>query len=140
MARKTFNIKRIVFAVNGIAINGFSDEEISIETDEDLYEKKVGISGEVARARKNNRTGKVTFNLLYTSPDNQIFNNLRSQDQRDDSGYFEILIEDSSGAMVFRSSEAWIMKDPNVTLGVETPTIEWVCDCGQIEMDLVGIA
>ena len=137
---KTFDLKRVALTVNGIPIRGFQDgDAIAVETDNDLWTKKVGVDGEVARAAVNDRTGKITINLLYSSSANATLNNLLEADKSDGTGIVDILVEDTSGGFKCFAAQAWVLKHPSVTLGSDVPVREWVMDCGQLEITHAGI-
>lgn len=121
--------------VTGLAEDG---DAISAVHDEDQASKRVGLTGEVARAMNHNRTGKVTLRLLQTALSNAFFSAAFAQDRLDRSAAYPLLIKDLSGTTLFFTSSAWIMKPADLTFGKDVGTREWTFDTAQIDLFIGG--
>lgn len=123
-----------------IKVVGFMDGTfVECQRDEDAYVKKVGATGDVARAKNRNRSGSVKWVLLQTSPTNaqlsayhklgEVFP-LTSQDTG------QLSIKDMLGNTIVHAKVAWIKKVTNVMFGKEILGREWTFDCETLDMDV----
>lgn len=137
---KTYDLKRVLMTVNGVPVSGFDEgEAVTVEFNEDAWKMKVGADGEAVRSKTNNRSGKLTFNVLYSSSANNIFESLRLADELTNSGQAAIYLKDlASGTEVF-AARAWVTKSPNITFGQEAGAREWVFETGEMLVTHVGI-
>ena len=56
----TYDPTKMVVVVGGVIVSGFADGDfITAKRDEDLYMKRVGADGHVARARNGNKSGTI---------------------------------------------------------------------------------
>jgi len=136
---KTFDLTRVLIAVDGVDITGFQEgDAMTMAFDNDFWNKVVGADGEVARSARNDRTGKLTFNLLYSSKANAHFQSIlaRAATLEDVVG---ITVVDLQGGAEIESPQSWIVKAPDVTFGSDMGTLEWIFDTGQMSVEYGGI-
>lgn len=137
---KTFNLKRCLITVNGVPVSGFADgDACTAARNEDSYSLTVGADGEALRNRTNNNSGRITFNLLYSSPLNTVFQALGTLDEASGLGQAAILITDlNTGGSVF-AARAWVVKPPDFTVGMEAGAREWIFETGDLQLNHAGI-
>lgn len=137
---KTFNLKRCLITVNGVPVSGFADgDAVTAARNEDSYSLTIGADGERLRNRSNNNSGRLTFNLMYSSPLNTVFQGLNTLDESTGLGQAAILITDlNSGSSAF-AAQAWVVKPPDLTLGMEAGAREWVFETGDLQLNHAGI-
>ena len=117
--------------IAGKIISGFADDDfIEIERDEDMWTKKVGVDGEVTRAKSNNRAGKVTIHLMQSSMSNDDLSTLALIDEASNAGVGVLLCKDQSGRSVFASDSCWVKKFPKANYKKGVNTVEWQIDTG----------
>lgn len=130
----------IVPATSGAAaltISGFADDDvIEVERDMDAWSKKVGVDGQVTRARQGDLSGKITLHLMQSSSSNDDLMALVAADEATPpAGAFGITFKDPSGTSVFRAT-GWVKKPAKGSYKKDTDTREWVIDCAT--MDAAG--
>lgn len=123
----------------GVPITAFGpDTFIEAARNEDGFSIQVGAGGEVARSRNRNRSGRVTFTLLATSPENDLLANLALVDEATGEGIGPLFIKDRLGTTLLHAQNAWIVKLPDVSRGKEAGTVAWMIDCDRLEMFVGG--
>ena len=140
MAVKTYAPCRMIITVRGRPIDGFSEGDlVTITPDSDKFTKKVGATGEVARAANCTDAGKIKFTLLQTSDANDYFTELLLNDSRSVTGedIVSITIEDTNGSSIYAVAEAWLIKWPEAAYKNEVENREWEFDCADIDW-LIG--
>ncbi len=130
---QTYDPKKVIVTFGGTIITGFADGTfIQISAASDLFSKKVGSDGEVARSRSNDDTYEVTLTLMQTSLSNKVLNAFKEADKLSSTGVLPLTITDVSGAGLFFWPQAWIKKSPGGEYAKEVGDRQWVFDTGQI--------
>jgi hypothetical protein len=130
----------IVFG--GILIDGFADGEgASITFNEDAYTLTVGIDGRAVRNKMNNRSARLTLNLLGSSATNDALSAVYNLDQaiNNGAGVAPLIIRDNNGRTVITAAEAWVARPPDFTMDAEVGTKTWEIDCAQLEVFFGGL-
>jgi hypothetical protein len=139
MPMKSFNPKDLSIVVGAKAISGFADGTfVMIEMDEDAYSKVTGADGEVARAKSNNYSGKITLTLMQSSDSNDFLSALAIADRQTGTGVVPVTVRDAKGTTIVFAESAWVMRMPSTEFSKEIGNREWVLDCSQIEMYVGG--
>lgn len=68
MAFGVYDAKDSSVMIDGVYITGFSEDMLSIEKDEDLFETEVGAQGDVVKNIVNDPLGTTTIKVQATSP------------------------------------------------------------------------
>ena len=141
MTVRTYDAKEVVLTLDGTPVFGYADGTfISIEREEETYNKVVGADGMVSRAKTNNRSGTLTLTLKQTSPSNEDLSDFLNQDELNNEGVFSVLLKDaSSGSRIF-SSTGWVQGLPTIEYAKEISEREWVIELSKIEFDITGNA
>jgi hypothetical protein len=139
MPMKSYNPKDVSIIVGVKAISGFADGTyVLAEMDEDAFSKVSGADGEVARAKSNNYTGKITITLMQSSDSNDYLSGLAIADRVTGTGVVPVTIRDANGTTIVFAESAWVMKIPPVEFGKEIGNREWILDCSQVEQFVGG--
>lgn len=125
----TYDPSTVVVTFGELRLEGFSDgTAIKVERSEDRYSTKVGLDGEGARTRNNNRGGTVEVTLLQTSLSNAALSNKAQLD--DDSPTplppEPLTVKDLNGNSLHHASNAWIQKTPASEYAKEAGDRTWI--------------
>jgi len=135
----SFDPASVSLVVGGVLLSGFADDaHITVQRDEDGYTKKVGISGEVARLKNLNRSGRITVRLMASSSSNDELSLLAALDEAQGVGAVPVLCRDRSGRSVFATSFAWVKKYPAAGWTKDVPTWEWTLDTAALFLFVGG--
>lgn len=135
----TYAADEVRIIVGGVPISGLADGTfVTVESDEQRYNKVTGADGVTSRARTGNRAGTITITLQQTSPSNAVLTGIMLADERDNEGVVNVLIRDSSGSDLHAADSAWVQQPPPAEYGKEVGDREWVLDCGRIDSFLGG--
>lgn len=135
----TYSAEAVEVIVGGFSMSGLADGTfVSIERDEQAYNKITGADGTVSRSRTGNRSGTITLTLQQTSPSNDVLSGLMIADEATDAGVVPCLIKDTSGRTLHYVSAAWVQQMPTQEFGKEISEREWVLDCARIDAFVGG--
>lgn len=125
----TYDPALVVVTWGELRLEGFTDgTAIKVERAEDRYSTKVGLDGEGARTRNNNRSGTVEVTLLQTSLTN---GELSTKAQLDDDSAIPLppqplTVKDLNGFSLHHAANAWIQKTPASEYAKEAGDRTWV--------------
>ena len=139
MAVLQFDPKEFAVIVSGFIISGFSDDDfIEVERDEDMWTKKVGVDGEVTRAKSNNKSGHVVLRIMQSASSNDDLTTLALADEATNGGSGTIICKDGSGRTAFFSDSCWVKKFPKTAFKKGVIHHEWTIDCGVLDVYIGG--
>ena len=139
MSVKTYDPKNVSVIYGGKIITGFADGTfITAERNEQAYTLKVGVDGEGARARNNNKSGKVSIVLMQTSSSNDDLSGFALADELGNAGVAPLYIKDHNGTTLVTALSAWIQKMPNMEDGKEIQNRTWVIETDELNMFVGG--
>lgn len=136
MSLKTYDPKQVSMVFAGIIISGLADGSfVKVEPNADSFSLMVGADGEACRAKSNNRSGKITFVVMQSSPANDALSALHNVDvdSANGDGIGPCIIKDNSGRTLVLAEKAWIMRQPSAEFGREVQTREWVLESNEIQ-------
>lgn len=137
MAVKEYNPKEVTLTVAGNIITGFADGSfVSIERNEDSWTLQVGTDGEGTRSKSNNKSGRVTFQLMQSSASNDILSGLFVLDEATSGGAVPVMVKYKNS--VFIAETAWITRPASVEYGREAGPREWVLETDVLSMKHAG--
>lgn len=140
MATATYDPRNVTVLIGALIGSGFADGTfIQVERNNPTFTVISGASGETARVKSNDKTGKVTLTLMATSPLNDTLTGFMKADEIRNNGKFPLSIRELTGTTVLASLEAWVSKPPRVEYGKENGTREWEIEVGTLEMFVGGI-
>jgi len=125
----TYSPKDVKILWGGVPITGLLGN-ITITNDSNLYNKVVGIQGDVARARVCNKTKTVKIPLQQTSLSNAVFDATRLLDDASNSGVVPLQIIDTRNGESLIAAEAWIEKAPDKVYSDTIEGREWTIATG----------
>jgi len=135
MATRTYSPAEILCSFGGVPITSFGpDTFVEAERNEDGFTLVMGAGGEGARAQNLNRSGRVTFTLLMTSPENDQLSAIAAADEQSRNGVGALLIKDRLGTTFVHATDAWIMKLPKVTRAKGVEVCTWVLESPNLEV------
>ncbi len=130
---KAYDPAQVLVVYGGAKIEGMAPSSRVKITFPELFTKVVGIDGEVARGKKNDRTAMVTIELLQTSLSNDILMGFFLADDAAPAGLVKpLMIKNINGTAIFTAAGAWIKKLPEVTYAADVGTNTWEIDCGEV--------
>lgn len=118
----------MIYFLGGL-VSGFAEDEmIEVTQMSPGFEDVVGVDGEVARSRSNDRRVKVVVSLLQTSLSNALFSAAHKSDLNSPNGLgvgsFEMNDLSSQGTLV-SGAQAWIVQYPDSALGRKPGARKW---------------
>lgn len=131
----TYDPRQLTITVGGFLLSGFADDEVlRVARDDDLFFKRVGVAGEVARVMNLNQAGSISVSLMQSSPSNDDLSVLASLDQATSglAGAVPILVRDKSGRSVFVSATGWVKRFPDSVYSRDPSVREWTLDCSTL--------
>jgi hypothetical protein len=137
---KTFDPKQVSVVVGGNIISGWGpDEAISAERNKDAWTLKVGVDGEAARSKSNDKSGRIKLTLLQTSQSNNALSALAAADELSNAGAVPFFLKDNSptGSTTGAALTCWVLKYPAVKYAHDVELREWTLETDDIEL-LVG--
>lgn len=135
---KQYDAAKVVISFRGVLLSGYADGDFcKVAFDEDAWTKTVGASGEVVRAKNNNRTGSIEVTLLQSSSSNDYLSAQYNIDELTGVGSGVLQVMDLYGTTLM-VAEAWIKQVPEVTFGKEASQRAWMFDTAQIQFPIVG--
>lgn len=104
-------------------ITGLSDgTPLKVEMRTAKWALKKGMQGASGWAKSSDRSATLTFNVIGTSPDNDILSALEASEEE-----FPVLLKDNSGRSVAFAESCHIEKMPSKDFGaLETQDVVWV--------------
>jgi len=143
MATSTYDPSKLTVIVGGVIVTGFSDGDfITAKRDEDLYMKRVGADGHVARARNGNKSGTIEIKLLQSSPAVTELSALVALDNFLFDGDILIpisIVSPGDGAELVGATQAWLKTPPEMVFGKEVGERSFVFDCADLKMSIGGL-
>ncbi len=139
MAVRTYAADEVRIIVGGLPISGLADGTfVTIDRDEQAFNKVTGADGSTSRAKTANRSGSITLTLQQTSPSNDYLTGLMVADEQGSNGVVPMLVKDESGNTVAATGAAWVQQAPSQEYSKEVSEREWVMDCARIDMFVGG--
>jgi len=138
----TYDPTKLTVIVGGVIVSGFIDGDfITAKRDEDLYMKRVGADGHVARARNGNKSGSIEIKLLQSSPAVNELSALVALDNFLFDGDILIpiqIVSPGDGAELVVSTQSWLKSAPEIVFGKEVGERSFIFDCADLKLSLSG--
>lgn len=135
MAVKVYDPKSVIISVGTFVLEGFADGTfVTVERNEDSFTLQVGSDGEAVRSKSNNQSGRITAQLLQSSPANDLLSALHATDENSPSGdgIVPVIVKDLNGTSLYTAQHAWIVKGPSAEYGREATAREWVIETNKL--------
>ena len=141
MTIKTYDAAKVQVTWAGLILTGFApDTFLSVERNVEGFTLQKGASGEGARSKSNDKSGKVTLTLLATSQSNDFLMAIAAADELTGAGVVPLFIKEQDGTTLVASQNSWVQKLPKVERGKESGSVEWVIECDDLEIAIGGLA
>ena len=138
----TYDPTKLVVIVGGVIVSGFIDGDfITAKRDEDLYMKRVGADGHVARARNANKSGSIEITLLQSSPAVNEIAALVALDNFFFDGDILIpisILSPGTNAELVVSTQSWLKTPPEMVFAKEVSDRKFIFDCADLKLSLGG--
>lgn len=142
MTTSTYDSTKLTVIVGGVIVSGFSDGDfIMAKREEDLYTKRVGADGHVARVRNGNKSGTIEIKLLQGSPAVAELSALVALDNFLFDGDVLIpisVVSPGTGNELVSSTQSWLKSAPEMSFGKEVGERTFVFDCAELQLSLAG--
>lgn len=138
---RVYDPKSVVCIFDSVPIFGYAPGTfVTVEMTTDAFVRYIGVSGESARARTNDRSGRVSMTLLQSSPTNTVFTLLHTSDILLTSGLglSVFAMKDLTGSSIAISKACWIASPPSVSFGNEAQSWTWTIDCAELAIGAGG--
>jgi len=139
MATRQYDPSQVIFNVGGRDVFGFADGSfIEVDRNADAVETKVGSDGEVTRVMSANRSGNFKCVLQQSSPLNDYFSSLATQDEKTKDAIVTVFLKDGNGTTLALGAKSWIKKKAKVGFETSSANREWMFETGQLDFDIGG--
>jgi hypothetical protein len=129
----TYDSKEVFVIVGPNALSGFAEgSKVTVERTEETWTDYCGSDGKVARAKNNDKRGKVTIRLMHTSPSNETLMAYYLLDESSNAGVFPLTIKDNNGNSMYFAESAWILKPAPADFAEEIGEREYVIACANL--------
>lgn len=128
-----YDASQVIVVFDGTPLTGWADGTfVTVEFDEQQWNKVTGAGGDTQRSKTNNYAGKVTVTLLNGSVSNDVLSAAWNADRVDNTGKGPIIVKDLSGTTIWQAKNAWIQQMPSQGYGKDAETREWVLDTDEL--------
>lgn len=129
----TYDTKKVSVIVGTHIVKGGADGTfVIVERNTDTYTRKTGAGGETARLKSNDKSGRITINLMQTSESNDFFSGLAAADEATNGGKVPILVIENGGSTIAEAPEAWLIKIARIEYGKDLVDRSWVFETGEL--------
>ena len=139
MSFAQYDASQVTVVFNGTPISGFVDGTfVTVEFDEQQWNKVTGADNLTQRSKTNNYAGKVTVSLLNGSASNDVLSSAWNADRVASDGAGPLIVKDLSGNTLWQAKKAWIQQMPSQGFGKDAENREWVLDCDELSGNAGG--
>lgn len=133
---KSYDPKSVSITIGSHIVSEYEDGTfINCERNNDTWTIKKGASGETARAKSNDRSGRITITLMATSPSNDFLSALAVTDEQTNNGVVPVLIREVGGTTVVEATEAWVVRPSPVERSKTVGATTWIIETGDLIMN-----
>lgn len=133
MSFASYDASQVIVTFGGSIISGYADGTfVTVEFDEQQYNKVTGADGLTQRSKTGNYAGSVTITLMNGSASNDVLSVAWNTDRVSNSGKGALLVKDLSGRTLWQAKNAWVRQMPSQGFGKDAENREWVMDCDEL--------
>lgn len=138
---RQYDPTEIIFNVGGRDVTGYA-EGTFVEADRyaDAVEMTVGSDGEVTRSLSPNRSGYHKIILQQSSPLNDYFSSLATQDETTKDAVVPVFLKDANGTTISQGAKSWVKKKAKTEYEIKSGNREWTFDTGFLDNTIGGEA
>lgn len=131
------NLSAHTLKVLGVTLSGFGENDAcDAVRNEESYKIVPGADGMVTRYDTHRRDGRVTFYLMSSSPINAGLAALIVADENSPNGIGvgPLFVRNRNGSLVIECEQSWIVKPPDVNVGVAPKARNWIFECANLRV------
>lgn len=132
----TYSPESVIFILGGSALVGWNS--ISISRDSAQFNVIKGIRGKHTRVRSYDKSATITLDLPMSSEWNYTLSQIITEDENLSTGRCEILLKDTSGNSLFKTTEAYVTRFADVTFDASINSRVWTIQCLTTDVYTVG--
>ena len=131
-----YNAKDVTVTIGGRLITGFGEDAmVAIARDNDSFEDKIGVDGNVSVSHSNDKRGNITLTLMDTSADNSYLSGLLNGSERARTlQTFAVTVLDNKTGDIYECPIAWVKRPADSEKGREVSEKEWMIRCENLTM------
>ena len=111
---------------------------IEVARNEKLFNQTVGVDGEGADVKSNNKSGTVKVTLMQTSLTNQALSTIHAADEISNAGVYPLTIKDNNGFDLHFSPGCRLEGPPDAPYADNIESREWTFICASLSMNSGG--
>jgi hypothetical protein len=141
MARDTreYDPGQIIFNVGGRDVSGYAAGTfVEVERNKDGFTLVVGSDGENTRVKSQDRSGTFKCTLQQSSPLNDYFSSLATQDELSSNAVVPILLKDANGTTIAQAKQGWVKKKASSSFADAVENREWTFETGNLSYEVGG--
>ena len=140
MAVKDYDPKKVTVNLGGHIAQGFADGTfVSASRNNQSFNLVSGASGEIARAKSQDKSGTLELTFMQTSETNDFLSGKMLADEGPlNAGKFAVSIIDANGSTVLAATECWVQQPPTVEFGKELGDRVWTLEAGELLFNVGG--
>lgn len=123
MATRTYRPEDINLLIGTYRVTGFT--EVSVRRNQPAFKDETGLRGKTTRVKNRDNSGVATITLQQTSPDNDLFSQIVSQDQIYQTGRFTLTLTDTGGQSSLVLVDGYFRSKPDVSFSSDPTSREW---------------
>lgn len=120
-----YDPSEVILLLGGWEPYGYADDtKITISKASDIVTPYSGTDGDVSLSLMRNKLGTLTISLQSTSGANEVLASWHEQMYLTRVVAFPVYLSDPAGFSI--QTVGWIQSQPDVSMGAETGTVDWV--------------
>lgn len=138
MALNTYDPKQVVVTLNGMRLQGFSEDSmVKVTFTSPVFETVAGADGKTTRVRIHDDRAVVTVSLMQSSDGNKILSSMLNRDKAtpNGAGVGTLMIADLSGQVLIHSDTAWIKGRPEMEFGKKVNARSWEIEASDVTIE-----
>lgn len=131
------NLSAHTLKVLGVTLSGFGENDAcDCARNEESYKLVMGADGGGTRYDTHRRDGRGTFYLMSSSPISATLAALIVADENSPNGIGvgPLFLRNRNGSLVIEAEQAWIVKPPDVNIGVAPKVRNWVFETANLRL------
>lgn len=137
----TYDPKKVSVILGAHIAKGFADGTmISLTRNTDLFTRKIGAGGEVARVKSSDRSGRLVLTFMQTSETNDFLSAMFLADETSNSGKFPVLVTENGGSSIAGGAEAWVVKPADLAYAsADTTNRQWTIEISELSVTVGSV-
>lgn len=133
MSFAEYDASQVTVVFNGAILSGYADGTfVTVNFDEQQWNKTTGADGLTQRSKTGNYAGNVSVTLLNGSASNDVLSAAWNADRVGNNGKGPLIVRDLSGRTIWSAKNAWVQQMPSQGFGKDAENREWVLDCDEL--------